>query len=320
LKTGFLNRVLGIKTLAMFSQWLRRMLVLPVLLSAMLGGGVVWAQDIQPIPPLSDRVMDQTQTLDAGQKQALIQQLAGIEAQYGSQVVVLMLPSTQPEDIAAFAQRVADAWKIGRRGVGDGLLIVVAKDDHKVRIEVAKTLEGAIPDLMAKRVINERIKPAFKAGNYALGLQGAVDQLGRLIAGEALPPPQPGGASKGKPPFDFAQFAMFLFIATPIIGAVLTGLFGRKLGSVLTGGTVGAIGWLSTASVFLALGIGGVALFLVGVMGLGATGMGRGGLGSRSGPVIWGGGGSGGWGGGGGGGFGSGGGGDFGGGGASGDW
>jgi uncharacterized protein len=294
-----------------------------LLICCLMLGQAVWAQDIQPIPPLSDRVIDQTQTLDAAQKQALIQQLAGIEAQYGSQVVVLMLPSTQPEDIAAYAQRVADTWKIGRSSVGDGLLIVVAKDDRKVRIEVAKTLEGAIPDLMAKRVINERIKPAFKTGDYAKGLQAGVDQLGRLIAGEALPPPQPGDMARGrgKSPPDFAHFAMFLFIATPIIGAVLTGLFGRKLGSVLTGGAVGAIGFMTTASLLLALGIGGVALFLVGVMGLGSTGMGRGGLGGRSGPVIWGGGGSGGWGGsGGGGGFGSGGGGDFGGGGASGDW
>ncbi len=295
--------------------WFQLLLVLLCLMT-----GRAWAQDTQPIPVLSDRVIDQTQTLGAEQRQALIQQLAAVEARLGSQVVVLMLPSTQPEDIAAYAQRVADAWKIGRRDVGDGLLIVVAKNDRKVRIEVAKTLEGAIPDLAAKRIINEQIKPAFKAGNYALGLQSAVDRLGRLIEGEALPPPKPGesGQAKGRAPFDFGQLAMFLFIATPIIGAALTGLFGRKLGSLLTGGAVGAIGWMSTTSLLLALGVGGMALFLVGVMGLGSSsGLGRG----LGGPVIWGGGSSGGWGGGSsGGGFGSGGGGDFGGGGASGDW
>src|SRR6185369_16397605 len=116
------------------------------------------------------RVIDQTATLSTGQRDALTAKLAALEEQTGSQVVVLLVPTTQPEDDASYAQRVADTWKIGRRNVGDGLLIVVAKNDRRVRIEVAKTLEGAIPDLAAKLVITQTILPAFRSGDFAGGL------------------------------------------------------------------------------------------------------------------------------------------------------
>lgn len=280
-------------------------------------GAPAHAQDA-PVPPLSGRVIDQTGTLTPAQVQALSRKLEAIETQRGAQVVVLIVPSTQPEDIASYGQRVADTWKLGRRDVGDGVVIVVAKNDRRINIEVAKTLEGAIPDVVAGRIINEQIKPAFRADDYAGGLNAAVDKLSARIAGEALPEPTPkgGGANRGLGGFDLQDLAIFLFVGVPIAGAVLTGLFGRKLGSLATGAAVGGLGWWLTTSLLVAGGAGLVALFLVGVMGLGS----RGGAGS-SGPIIWGGGGGGGFGGGGGGGgFSSGGGGDFGGGGASGDW
>ena len=287
--------------------------------------GSAFAQDVQPVPPLSGRVVDSTATLTPAQVQALSTKLEAIETQRGSQVVVLIVASTQPEDISSYAHRVADAWKIGRREVGDGVLVVVAKNDRKVRIEVAKSLEGAVPDIAAGRIISEQITPAFKAGDYAGGLNAAVDRLGQRIAGEGLAEPTPreqrkGGANKGLGGFDLQDLAIFLFVGVPIAGAVLTGMFGRKLGSVLTGGVVGGIGWWLTASALVAGGAGLVALFLVGVMGMGGMGSSR--LGRSGGPVIWGGGAGGGFGGGGGGGggFSSGGGGDFGGGGASGNW
>jgi uncharacterized protein len=280
------------------------------------------AQDVQSVPPLAGRVIDQTGTLSPSQRQALDKQLADVERARGSQIVVLMTASTQPEDIAAYAQRVADTWKIGRRQVGDGVLIVVAKNDRRVRIEVAKALEGAIPDLAASRIISERITPAFKAGDYAGGLSAAVDRLAERIGTEGLPEPQAPTARNARQGFDWEHLSIFIFLGVPIVGAVLTGLLGRKVGAVATGGLVGGVGWWLTASLLIGGFAAVVALVLVGVMGIGSrAGSGRGGFGG--GPTIWGGGGGGGgWGGGGGGGggFSSGGGGDFGGGGSSGSW
>lgn len=273
------------------------------------------AQDVQPVPPLSGRVVDQTATLTPAQLQALSAKLEGIERQRGSQIVVLMVATTQPEDIAAFAQRIGDTWKIGRRDVGDGLLIVVAKNDRKVRIEVAKALEGAVPDLAAKQIINDRITPAFRAGDFAGGLNAAVDRLAERIGSEGLPEPSARAPARdGADGFDLEGIAIFFFIGVPIAGAILTSVFGRKLGSLATAGAAGGLGWWLTTSLLIAGGAAFVALILVGVMGVGSR---RGG----GMPIIWGGGGGGGgWGGGDGGGFSSGGGGDFGGGGASGDW
>jgi uncharacterized protein len=281
------------------------------------------AQDLLPVPELAARVIDQTATLQADQAAALEARLAAFEAEAGPQIVLLLVPSTAPEDIAAYAQRVADTWKIGRREVGDGVLVVVAKDDRRVRIEVAKALEGAIPDLAARQIIDQAIRPAFRADDYAGGLGAAVDQLIARIRGEALPPPAPRQtAQRG---LQLEELAMFFFVAVPIIGAVLTGMFGRKLGSLLTAGAAGGLGWLVTASVLAAVGAALVALLLVGVFGFGAA-TGLAGRRGRGLPHVGGGwGGGGGFGGGGGGGFGgggfsSGGGGDFGGGGSSGSW
>ena len=277
-----------------------------------------FAQDVLAVPPLSARVIDQTETLRPEQRAALEAKLQALETELGSQIVVLMVPSTAPEDIASYAHRVADTWKIGRREVGDGLLIVVAKDDRRVRIEVAKALEGAIPDLMARRVIDQAIVPAFRAGDYHRGLDQAIDRIAGLIRGEGLPAPSgsPAGADEGT---QWSDLLIFLLVGAPVISAVLTGLLGRKLGSMATGGAVGVLGWWFTASLAIALGVALFAWLFTLVLGTGAAPGSRVRRGHHGGPpIIWGGGGWGG--GGGGGGFSSGGGGDFGGGGASGDW
>ena len=294
--------------------------------------GVAQAQAPQRVPALIGRVIDQNGTLSAEQQQAINDKLAAVEAKRGSQIVVLIVTTTQPEDIASYAQRVADAWKIDRLAVGDGILIVVARDDRRVRIEVAKALEGAVPDLAAKQIISEVISPAFRKGDYAGGLNAAIDRLDARIGNEGLPEPNTAPAaaeSEPLPPsgqgFSLQDLAIFLFVAVPVIGAVLTGIFGRKLGSLGTAAAAGGMGWWLSASVPVAVGAGLVALVLVLVLGVGAArrGVSRG-TGHGGPPIIWGGGGGGGWGGGGGGdsggGFSSGGGGDFGGGGASGDW
>nr|WP_230976743.1 TPM domain-containing protein [Pseudothauera rhizosphaerae] len=276
------------------------------------------AQDLQPVPALTARVMDQTGTLDAGRRQALDDKLAAFEKERGTQLVVLLVPTTAPEDIAAYAFRVADTWKIGRRDVGDGLLLVVAKDDRAVRIEVARALEGAVPDLAAFRIIDRLILPAFRQGDFAGGLDAGVEALMKLVRGEELPLPQADDTQAGGT-LSLADLAVFLFVGVPIVGGVLNAMLGRKLGTLVTAGGTGVLVKLLTGSLLLAV-IGGM-LALIFVLGMGSGGggggIGRGG-GGRGGPIIWGGGGRGG--GFGGGGFGSGGGGSFGGGGASGRW
>lgn len=292
---------------------------LAVLLLAACATVFAAAQDVKPVPVLSASVIDQTGTLSAAQVSALEAKLARFEREAGSQVVVLVVASTQPEDIATYAQRVGETWKIGRREVGDGLLVVIAKDDRRARIEVAKALEGAVPDLAAKQIIDRQLAPAFRAGDYAGGLNATVDALFARIRGEALPvptsPPPRGGSGHGT---DLPDLALFFLIGVPVIGSLLTAVLGRKLGSLATGAGAGGLAWLLSASLAIGIGAALLAVMLVGVLGFGAARRG-GGFGGGGPPIIWGGGG-GGWGGGGGGGFSSGGGGDFGGGGASGDW
>ncbi len=266
-----------------------------------------------PVPALSAHVMDTTSTLSAEQITRLEAKLTAFEQNKGTQMVFLLVPTTEPEDIASYANRVANTWKIGRKEIGDGLLLIVAKNDRKVRIEVAKTLEGAIPDLAAKRIIDQAITPRFKQGDFAGGLDGAADQLMGRVTDEALPEPA-RKASGHQADFDWTNLAIFAFFAIPVLGAVARRIFGSKVGALATGGIVGGIGLMITSSVLIAGLAGGVALIyaLFGSFSIGQAL--KGGRGSSVGGWH---GGSGGFGGGG---FGSGGGGDFGGGGASGDW
>ncbi len=282
--------------------------------------GLAWAQaGLQSIPALSARVIDTTGSLDASQRLALEDKLAAFEKAKGSQIVVLMVPTTQPEDITDYVQRVGDLWKLGRKDVGDGLLLVVAKDDRVVRIATAKSLEGAVPDLAASRVIEQAITPRFRSGDFAGGIDAGIDQLMALIAGEGLPAPAhaQGRASAG---FDWMQLAVLLFFAAPFTARLLSGLLGRKAGALVTGVALGALAGVLTAS----LVVGVLAAMAAGVLAL------AGALASSGPQVGWGHGshrggfggsrGAGGFGGLGGGGFNSGGGGNFGGGGASGRW
>lgn len=279
------------------------------------------AQGVQAVPALTAHVMDSTGTLDAAQRAALEAKLTAFEQARGAQVVMLIVPTTQPEDIAAYAQRVGDAWKIGRKDIGDGLLLLVAKNDRKVRIETTKALEGAIPDLAARQIIESAITPRFRQGDFAGGLDAAADQIMARISGENLPTPESKSASRQQDSgFDWMDLAVFLFFAVPIGARVIAGVLGRKVGSVATGGVVGVLAWIFTSSLVVA-GIAALvglvfALFAsLGSLGRGSRSSGWGGPGATGG---FGGGGS--WGGGSGGGFSSGGGGNFGGGGASGDW
>ncbi len=285
--------------------------------------GLAWAQ--LAVPNLTGHVVDTTGTLSASAAAQLDAQLSTFEQQQGTQLVLLLVPTTQPEDIVSYANRVANTWKIGRKEIGDGLLLVVATQDRKVRIEVAKTLEGAIPDLAAKRVIDERITPRFKQGDYAGGLDAGVQQLMALVRGEKLPPPQRAAKDSRQinTDFEWADLAVFLFLVVPVVAGTARRIFGAKAGALATGVAAGGLALLFTASLVVAVLTAMVALILTLVMGTSGTlgGSGWRGAGGSMGSGGWGRGGSMGSGGRGGlGGFGSGGGGDFGGGGASGDW
>jgi uncharacterized protein len=273
-------------------------------------GAAAWAQDLRPVPPLSARVIDQTATLTAPQTAALEAKLATFEAEAGPQIVLLLVPGTAPEDIAAYAQRVADTWKIGRREVGDGVLVLVAKDERAVRIEVAKALEGAIPDLAARQIIDQALVPAFRQGDMAGGLNVAIDRLAARIRGEGLPTPAARGGNTGRQgSLPLQELGLLVFGGVLALGGLLSAVLGRGPGSLITAVAAGGVAWWLGAGLLLAILAAVVALVVVGLVGVGnvlrllLSARGGGGGGGR-----------------GGGGFSSGGGGDFGGGGASGRW
>lgn len=300
--------------------WLAWLMVAAISLTL---AGRVHAQDVQVVPPLNGRVVDRTTTLQPKQRAALEAKLARFEADAGSQVVVLLVDTTQPEDAAAYAQRVAQAWKIGRRDVGDGLLVLVAIKDRTVRIEVSKSLEGAVPDLAAKRIIDQTIVPAFKGGDFVGGLNAGVDALFARIRSEQLPAASQPHAQPMAQHFgggSWFNFGLFALIGLPVIAGIFTSIFGRKLGSLVAALAFGFLGWTITASIIIGVALGVIALFLIGILGVGTRSSGY----YTPGYGGWGGGTGGGWSGGSGsgsgGGFSSGGGGDFGGGGASGRW
>lgn len=284
---------------------LRAWLWAAALLAAALGVTAAAAQDVLPVPALSGRVIDQTATLTPAQAQALDAKLAAFEVEAGPQIVLLLVPATAPEDIAAYAQRVADVWKIGRRAVGDGVLLVVAKNERTVRIEVAKALEGAIPDLAARQIIDQALVPAFRNNDYAGGLNAAVDRLMARVRGEGLPAPTSRSAASGaRGPQSLEQIGLMVFVGVLVVGGLLSAVLGRSVGSVITAVAAGGAAWWLGAGLLLAGLAALAAVLVVGVIGVGNVIqlllMARGG--------------------GGGGGFSSGGGGDFGGGGASGRW
>lgn len=281
----------------------------------------VSAQTLEPVPALTARVLDQAQVLSPADRQSLEAQLQAFEQKRGTQMVVVLVSSTQPEDIADYTQRLGDAWKIGRREVGDGLLFVVAVQDRRMRIAPAKTLEGAIPDVLAKRILDQVVAPAFKRGDYAGGVRAGLMQLQARIEGEALPLPDQQVA--GETGVDPIEVLITLAVVVPLVSAVLSRIFGRRLGALAAAGVAGFLTWNITA-LFWAAGLAVMAGFMVAMFLQNVPTTPRANRWGRHGPGGWGPGG--GWGSGSGGGFGggggfsSGGGGDFGGGGASGDW
>jgi len=273
------------------------------------------------VPPLTGRVVDQTGTLSSGDIDRLTQTLKNLELRKGSQVAVLIVPTTQPETIEQFSIRVADAWKVGRKKIDDGAILVVAKDDRRLRIEVGYGLEGALPDVTTKRIIDEIITPKFRSGDFAGGISAGVDRIIGVIDGEPLPAPPQRQQQQQSSDLTWLLNPLnpFTIIAILVLGGVMRGIFGRLFGSLTTGGLIGLVAWFVFGSLIVSALAGIVAsvftMFSDSITTPAPAGRGGGG---------WVGGGGGAWSGGGSsssdsGSF-SGGGGSFGGGGASGNW
>jgi len=277
---------------------------------------VCWAFVAQAdvaVPPLSGRVVDQTGTLSDSDIASLTQKLKDFETRKGSQVTVLIVPTTAPETIEQFSIRVAEAWKIGRRKIDDGAILVVAKNDRKLRIEVGYGLEGSLTDVTARRIIDEIIVPKFRSGDFAGGISAGVERIIRVIDGEPLPAPRPEASHSVDPGWfsDFDPLNPFLLFGVIIVGSIVRSVLGRLLGAFTMSGVVGVLVWFIAGSLAASLILAVIAFVLTMFGGSMASGGGRGGW--VSGGGSWSGGSSG------GGGF-SGGGGSFGGGGASGSW
>ena len=280
--------------------------LLGLLLLLLLLRGTAWA--VVPVPPLSGRVVDLTHTLSPAAQARIDASLADLERRKGSQIAVLIVPTTDGEDLAQFGIRVAEAWKLGRKGVDDGAILLVAKNDRRLRIEVGYGLEGAIPDAVAKRVVSDVIAPYFKRGDFSGGIEAGVDQLVKLVDGEPLPPPAPAPSAAG---IDVGAIFFGGIVLGVLVGRLLRLWLGAAAGGVLAGVGAGVGVALLTGAVLVGLMAG---FFVLAAVGAGVAGGGwGGGFGGWSSGGVGGGFGRG------GGGF-SGGGGGFGGGGASGSW
>jgi uncharacterized protein len=214
------------------------------------------------VPPLSGRVVDQTGTLSSGDIASLTQTLKNLETRKGSQIAVLIVPTTQPETIEQYSIRVAEAWKIGRKKIDDGALLVVATNDRKLRIEVGYGLEGALNDVTAKRMIDEVITPKFRGGDFAGGISAGVDRIIGVIDGEPLP--APAQAPSQQENFAWVNnispgFALFGIV---FMGGILRALLGRLAGAAATGGFVGLVAWFVAASVEASL-FAGIIVFVI---------------------------------------------------------
>lgn len=215
------------------------------------------------VPPASARVTDLTGTLSGQAVNRLESKLAAFEVSKGSQIVVLIVPTSEPEDIEQYGIRVFDAWKLGRKGVDDGAILLVAKNDHRVRIEVGRGLEGALTDITVGHIIADTITPHFKLGDYDGGIEAGIDQILAVVSGEPLPEPDKkweshGGLSNGLP---------LLLLVAVVASGILRSVFGRLLGSLLTGGVVGGTAWVLSHVLLVGVGAGVVGFLFATLWG-----------------------------------------------------
>ncbi|PMS18345.1 hypothetical protein C0Z18_17360 [Trinickia dabaoshanensis] len=275
----------------MLRTWLVRLVAGIALAGACTAGAQVL------VPPLTARVTDETGTLTPEQKSALEQTLAQFERRKGTQIAVLIVPTTQPETIEQYSLRVVEQWKLGRRAIDDGALLIVAKNDRTLRIEVGYGLEGALNDAVSSRIIREIIVPRFREGDFYGGIAEGVNRMIGVADGEALPPPKSGA---GRESSDLWRLAPIVFMLAVALGGALRAIFGRLPGAAIAGGGAALVAWWLTSALFATIAAGLLAF----VFTLAGTGLGgyvgtygfgrRGGSGDRNGGFHGGGGGFGG--------------------------
>jgi uncharacterized protein len=234
--------------------------------ASLLGLLLCWAASalaVVAVPPLVGRVVDQTGTLSSGDIAALNQTIRNFESRKGSQIAVLIVPTTDGEAIEQFSLRVAEGWKIGRKKIDDGAVLVIAKNDRHLRIEVGYGLEGALTDVTTKRIIDEEITPKFKSGDFAGGVSAGIDRMIRVIDGEKLPAPEPPHWQHTGL-FDVSDmFNPFLLIPVFLLGGVMRSMLGRLVGSAVSGGVVTLIAWFLFGSLVAAMVAGVIAFVFV---------------------------------------------------------
>lgn len=219
-----------------------------------------------PVPPLKHRVTDQTGSLSSADESRIEGKLRAFESAKGAQIAVLVVPTTKPEAIFDFSLRVAEAWKLGRKGVDDGVLFVVAKNDRKMQILVGPGLQGSLTDAMSKRIIGEIVAPRFRAGDFAGGIEQGVDKIVGLLQGEALPPPPQKKRVSAKSS-SLEGFLVLGVLAALIVGPLLKMILGRFLGATATAGVTGAAAWFIIGGLLFPIVIGAIVFFVVLLMG-----------------------------------------------------
>ncbi|HAT30617.1 MAG TPA: hypothetical protein DCW29_07090 [Janthinobacterium sp.] len=222
------------------------------------------------VPPLVRPVTDLSATLSGEQVARLESTLRAFEARKGSQIAVLIVPTTRPEAIEQYAIRVAEQWKIGRKKVDDGAILVVAKNDRTLRVEVGYGLEGALNDAISKRIIDEIIVPRFQQDDFYGGIAAGVDKLMTVIEGEPLPPASPTG--RGEDELGLRQLLPVALVMAVVLGGILRAALGRVAGAAVTGGVIGVAAWLIAGAAFFGI-LAGFFGFLFTLTGAGRMGM-----------------------------------------------
>jgi uncharacterized protein len=250
------------------SRWVQALLLAIAAFACV--GSIHAAEGLVPVPPLQARLTDLTGTLTAEQQASLERSLRAFEARKGTQIAVLIVPTTKPEEIEQYALRVVEQWKLGRKKVDDGALLLIAKGDRTLRIEVGYGIEGPLNDATAKRIVSDVIAPRLKEGDYFGGVSAGVDQIIRVVDGEPLPAPKPGagGSGLGSVSRNIGQLLPFLFVVALVLGGILRAVLGRIPGALATGGVLALAGWLLGGAVIAAV-IGGGIAFVITLLGVG---------------------------------------------------